>query len=90
MGSEDYSNDAWGLSADSGLYPGGPIAEGTRLGYRISAYRWHLNGPIPFTRSLRFEIEHARWTYNADGTVHSGFEERADYFALWPAGAGRA
>jgi hypothetical protein len=85
-GSEDYFNDAWGLREDTGPYTGVPIAEGTSLGSRMTAYRWHLNDPIPFTRTLRFEMEHAGWTYNADGSVRSGFEERADLFstvAFW-------
>ncbi len=85
-GSEDYFNDAWGLRPGTGPYAGVTIAEGTSLSSRMTAYRWHLNDPIPFTRSLRFEIEHAGWTYNADGSVRSGFEERADLFstvAFW-------
>ena len=85
-GSEDYFNDAWGLREDTGPYAGVPIAEGTSLGSRMTAYRWHLNDPIPFTHSFRFEMEHAGWTYNADGTVRSGFEERADLLstvAFW-------
>ncbi len=85
-GSEDYFNDAWGLRADTGPYAGVSIAEGTSLGSRMTAYRWHLTDPIPFARSFRFEIEHAGWTYNADGSVRSGFEERADLFstvAFW-------
>ncbi len=85
-GSEDYFNDAWGLRTGTGPYTGVPVAEGTNLGSRMTAYRWHLSDPVPFTRSFLFEIEHAGWTYNADGTVRSGFEERADLFstvAFW-------
>jgi hypothetical protein len=40
-----------------------------------------LPDPVPFRSSLRFEIEHAGWTFNADGSVRSGFEERADLFS---------
>jgi len=42
--------------------------------------------PIPFTKAIKAQIEHAGWTYNADGTVRSGFEERPDFFssvAFW-------
>ncbi len=80
-GTEDYFNDAWSLREAQGNYTGVPIAEGTGLGSRMSAYRWHLPDPVPFHTSLRFEIEHAGWTYNADGSVRSGFEERADLFS---------
>ncbi len=85
-GSEDYFNDAWGLRVDTGPYAGVSIAEGTDLGSRMSAYRWHLLDPIPFERSLRFEIEHAGWTFHADGSVRSAFEEREDLLssvAFW-------
>lgn len=85
-GSEDYFNDAWSLRVSEGLYTGVSIAEGTGLGSRMSAYRWHIPDPVPFTKSLRFAIEHAGWTYNADGSVRSGFEERRDLYssvAFW-------
>lgn len=77
-GSEDYFNDAWGLHVNDGPYYGVTVAEGTDLGSRMTAYRWHLLDPIPFTESLRFEIEHKGWTYNQDGSVKSAFGERTD------------
>lgn len=85
-GTEDYFNDAWSLRVADGPYTGVTVAEGTGLGSRLSAYRWHVPDPIPFTRSLRFDIEHAGWTYHPDGRVRSAFEERADLFssvAFW-------
>ena len=77
-GSEDYFNDAWSLHVDDGPYAGVPVAEGTGLGSRMTAYRWHLADPVPFTRSLRFVMEHAGWTFAADGSVKSAFDERTD------------
>ena len=77
-GSEDYFNDAWGLHVEDGPYTGVPVAEGTGLGSRMTAYRWHLTDPIPFHRSLYFEIEHKGWTYKPDGSVKSSFGERVD------------
>ena len=85
-GTEDYFNDAWSLRVADGPYTGVPVAEGTDVGARMTAYRWHVVDPIPFTRSLRFDIEHTGWTYNADGTVRSASEERPDLFssvAFW-------
>jgi hypothetical protein len=85
-GSEDYFNDAWGLHVNDGPYYGVTVAEGTGLGSRMTAYRWHLLDPIPFTRSLKAEIEHRGWTYNADGAVKSAFGERTDLIssvAFW-------
>ncbi|MEP6802770.1 MAG: DUF2961 domain-containing protein [Acidobacteriota bacterium] len=85
-GSEDYFNDAWGLHVEEGPYFGVPVAEGTGLGSRMTGYRWHLTDPVPFTKSLRFDIEHKGWTYNPDGSVKSAFGERTDVMssvAFW-------
>jgi hypothetical protein len=85
-GTEDYFNDAWGLHVSEGLYSGVPVAQGTGLGSRMTAYRWHLLDPIPFTRSLRFEMEHRGWTFRRDGSVKSAFGERTDLLssvAFW-------
>ncbi|MEP6802771.1 MAG: DUF2961 domain-containing protein [Acidobacteriota bacterium] len=102
-GSEDYFNDAWGLHVEEGPYFGVPVADGTGLGSRMTGYRWHLTDPVPFTKSLFFEIEHKGWTFNADGTVKSGFGERNDLMSsvaywyqdgiatgLWPVPYGSA
>jgi len=85
-GTEDYFNDAWSLRVANGPFTGVPVAEGTGEASRMTAYRWHTPDPVPFRTSLRLEIEHAGWTYNANGSVRSGFEERADLFssvAFW-------
>lgn len=85
-GSEDYFNDAWGLRVSYGPWTGTPVAEGERVGSRLTGYRWHIPDPIPFTQSLWAGIEHYGWTANPDGSVRSGFEERPDYFssvAFW-------
>ena len=65
---------------------GNGVAEGTGLGSRMTAYRWHLLDPVPFQKSLKFDIEHKGWTFNADGSVKSGFGERVDLMssvAFW-------
>ena len=85
-GTEDYVNEAWGLRVSCGPWAGTPVAEGELVGARLSGYRWHIPDPIPFTKSLWAGIEHAGWTYNPDGSLRSGFEERPDYLssvAFW-------
>lgn len=85
-GTEDYLNQAWGLRVEGGPWTGTTVAEGERVGARLSGYRWHVPDPVPFTKSLWAGIEHAGWTYNADGSLRSGFEERPDFFssaAFW-------
>ncbi len=85
-GTEDYVNEAWGLRVSTGPWTGTPVAEGERVGARLTGYRWHVPDPVPFTRSLWAGIEHTGWTYNYNGTLRSGSEERPDYFsstAFW-------
>jgi D-arabinan exo alpha-(1,3)/(1,5)-arabinofuranosidase (non-reducing end) len=85
-GSEDYFNAAWGLRITTGPWTGITVAAGEQVGARLSAYRWHVPDLIPFKKSIWAGIEHFGWTYNKDGTVRSGFEERPDLFssvAFW-------
>ena len=57
-GTEDYFSSGWYFDTGpySSLYHGLTIKDS--LTGRVSAYRWHIEDPIPFTSSLRFTIEH--------------------------------
>ncbi|NUQ19438.1 MAG: DUF2961 domain-containing protein [Gemmatimonadaceae bacterium] len=57
-GTEDYFSSGWYFDTGpySSLYHGLTIKDS--LTGRVSAYRWHIEDPIPFTRALRFTIEH--------------------------------
>lgn len=84
-GSEDYFCDGWGLRQMDGLFYGCPIMEGLNVGNRTTAYRFHIQDPVPFTKSLTVTIEHKGAHKFPDGKW-SGFEERADDFlsvAYW-------
>ena len=80
-GSEDYLCDGWGLRKMSNPYYGAPLMEGNNAFDMTSAYRWHIPDPVLFKKSLRAEIEHNGVTFNPDGSVKSGFEERPDDFS---------
>lgn len=85
-GTEDYFCDGWGFRKQAGAFYGAPLVEGYEAGNRTTVYRWHIPDPVAFTKSLHVEIEHKGVTFNADGTVRSGFEERSDDFssvAFW-------
>ena len=58
-GTEDYFNDAWSLRVDTGPYAGVTVAEGTGLGARMSAYRWHPSrpDPLPLTAAIRLRAQ---------------------------------
>ncbi len=84
-GTEDYFCDAWGFRQQDGPYYGTPLWEGFAAGDRGSAYRWHIVDPVPFTKSLRVEIEHKGSQTFPDGKV-DGFIERDDLIssvAFW-------
>jgi hypothetical protein len=57
-GTEDYFSSGWYY--DTGVYSapyhGVTIKDTERS--RINTYRWHIEDPIPFRKSLRFDIEH--------------------------------
>lgn len=85
-GSEDYFCDAWGLREMSTPFYGAPLMEGYEAMHRTTCYRWHITDPVVFRTALRLEFEHKGVTFNDDGTIRSGFEERPDDFssvAFW-------
>jgi len=59
-GSEDYFLGAWDFGGKPFAYAlfGAPIVGAELQGGRWSVYRFHLDSPIPFTKSLRATIEH--------------------------------
>jgi hypothetical protein len=85
-GTEDYFNDAWGFRAFHTPYYGVSLWEGYFPGDRVTAYRWHVEDPIPFEKSLKLEIEH-RGSIFTDAAEHLGqFFERPDWVssvAFW-------
>jgi len=67
-GFEDYFLDAWGFGSHSfgyGLY-GAPVKGSEQVNGRASVYRFHLDSPIPFTKSLRATIEHGHANHRSD------------------------
>ncbi len=86
-GTEDYFGDAWGFREFAGPFHGVTLFEGVMAGDRVSAYRWHLNDPIRFTKSLKASIEHRGSVYSEqDGKSLSSSGEREDWIssvAFW-------
>ena len=69
-GTEDYFSSGWYYDTGeySAPYHGITIKDVERG--RISTYRWHIEDPIPFRHSLRFEIEHGG-TNDAPGVEYA-------------------
>ncbi|MCX5758432.1 MAG: DUF2961 domain-containing protein, partial [Candidatus Hydrogenedentes bacterium] len=75
-----------GFRTFSTPFYGVPLLEGYFAGDRVSAYRWHLNDPIAFKKSLRVTIEHKGSIFTNEVLELGGFIERQDWIssvAFW-------
>jgi D-arabinan exo alpha-(1,3)/(1,5)-arabinofuranosidase (non-reducing end) len=61
-GLEDYFTDAWNLRTFTNLNAGVPICEPRGEDTRITMYRWHINEPVIYKKSLRIEVERRSYT----------------------------
>lgn len=88
-GTEDYFLSAWGLLKTNTPYFGTPYFDQWGIvGGHTSAYRWHINDPIVFQKSIKFTIEHWGWISadeNKDNRSMSWNEREDDYssVAFW-------
>jgi hypothetical protein len=80
-GTEDYINEAWNMRVHSGLYTGCTVFEPRSPDARVTAYRWHIQDPILFKTSLKFEIERRGYVMNSKGEVVSRSGLRPDYWS---------
>lgn len=81
-GTEDYFGDAWGFREFAGPFQGVTLYEGVMPGDRVTAYRWHLNDPIRFTKALKASIEHRGSVHSEkDGKSLSSSGERPDWIS---------
>jgi len=85
-GTEDYFGDAWGFREFATPFLGVSLWEGVFPGDRVTAYRWHLNDPIRFRKSLKVAIEHKGSIFTDAGIQLASFQERPDWLssvAFW-------
>jgi Protein of unknown function (DUF2961) len=86
-GSEDYFLGAWdfgGHAFSYGLY-GAPVVGEEVAGGRSSVYRFHLDSPIPFTKSLRATIEHGHANHRSDNYFSVAYWYQTEPHAPFPA-----
>ncbi len=85
-GSEDYFLGAWDFGDRSfayGLY-GAPVKGPEFAGSRSSVYRFHLDSPIPFTKSLRATIEHGHANHRSDNYYSVAYWYQTEPHAAFP------
>jgi hypothetical protein len=85
-GSEDYFLGAWDFGGKAfayGLY-GAPVVGAERQGARWSVYRFHLDSPIPFTKSLRATIEHGTANDRGDNFYSVAYWYQTEPHGVFP------
>jgi len=86
-GSEDYFLGAWdfGRQAFSYALYGAPVKGDEVAGSRSSVYRFHLDSPITFQKSLRATIEHGHANARSDNYFSVAYWYQTEPHAPFPA-----
>ena len=86
-GSEDYFLGAWDFGGKPFAYGlfGAPIVGEELQGARWSIYRFHLDSPIPFTKSLRATIEHGHANDRGDNFYSVAYWYQSEPHGTFPA-----
>jgi len=85
-GSEDYFLGAWDFGGEpfSSLLTGAPVVGPEVAGGRSSVYRFHLDSPIPFTKSIRASIEHGHANHRSDNYFSVAYWYQTEPHAPFP------
>jgi hypothetical protein len=85
-GSEDYFLGAWDFGDHPFSYAlfGAPVKGPEFAGSRSSVYRFHLDSPIPFTKSLRATIEHGHANHRSDNFYSVAYWYQTEPHAAFP------
>ena len=86
-GTEDYFLGAWDFGGHPFAYQlyGAPVVGSELAGGRSSVYRFHLDSPIPFTKSLRATIEHGHANHRSDNYYSVAYWYQTEPHAPFPA-----
>ncbi len=85
-GSEDYFLGAWDFGGHPFYYRlyGAPVVGEERAGSKSSVYRFHLDSPIPFTKSIRATIEHGHANHRSDNFYSVAYWYQSEPHAPFP------
>jgi D-arabinan exo alpha-(1,3)/(1,5)-arabinofuranosidase (non-reducing end) len=86
-GTEDYFLGAWDFGGKPFSYGsfGAPVVGPEKKDSKWSVYRFHLDSPIPFTKSLRATIEHGHANDRADDFFSVAYWYQIEPHAPFPA-----
>ncbi|MFY9745908.1 MAG: glycoside hydrolase family 172 protein [Acidobacteriaceae bacterium] len=85
-GSEDYFLGAWDFGGWPFAYSlyGAPMVGKELAGERWSLYRFHLDSPIPFTKSMKATIEHGHANHRSDNFYSVAYWYQAEPHMPFP------
>ena len=85
-GSEDYFLGAWDFGGKPFAYQlfGAPVVGEEKAGSRSSVYRFHLDSPISFTKSIRATIEHGHANHRSDSYFSVAYWYQTEPHAPFP------
>ena len=88
-GTEDYYNGAWDFGGQAFGYQHNGAPQITdpkeRLGGRYCLYRWHIESPITFEKSIRVTIEHGHANHRSDNFYSTAYWYQTEPHAAFPA-----
>jgi len=85
-GSEDYFGGAWCYGAPfSDLYLGCPLRGEHKINELWNVYRYHIEDPIPFQKSIRVTIEHGHANDRSDDFSSVAYWYQTEPHAAFPA-----
>jgi hypothetical protein len=87
-GSEDYYNGAWDFGGQpfGFMHNGAPyIVDAERIGGRYCLYRWHIESPLAFEKSIRVTMEHGHANHRSDNFYSTAYWYQAEPHATFPA-----
>ena len=87
-GTEDYYNGAWDFNGEpfGFMHNGAPyIVDAERIGGRYCLYRWHIESPLAFERSIRVTMEHGHANHRSDNFYSTAYWYQAEPHAAFPA-----
>ncbi len=85
-GTEDYFLGAYDFGGQPFSYAlyGAPVVGIERAGSRSSVYRFHLDSPIPFSKSLKATIEHGHANSRSDNYFSVAYWYQSEPHAAFP------
>ena len=88
-GTEDYYNGAWDFGGQPFAYMhnGAPVISDPheRIGGRYCLYRWHIESPITFEKSIKVTIEHGHANHRSDNFYSVAYWYQTEPHAAFPA-----